>query len=174
MDAVDVTSCIRCVKGLAAMFADFSWYHPIPRNFSVPAWQVRIWQLSGKHYRKTRQFGLLKRIECEREKVTLESTAGQRTNSWLLPFRTEIRRNFSRINTISGPSEGDILYFYMAHCPAEMIPICIWLISRCTDRCHLFGISAFSRDPSPQVRKHVAKAFRHLQAWTLLEEMVTL
>jgi hypothetical protein len=52
-----------------------------------------------------------------------------------------------------------------------MIPICLWLMARCTHRFHLFELKQFCSDPSPEVRKHVAKALRKLEAWTLLDEM---
>jgi hypothetical protein len=35
----------------------------------------------------------------------------------------------------------------------------------------LYGIWEFRSHPWPQVRKHVAKALRRLEAWVLLEEM---
>jgi hypothetical protein len=44
-------------------------------------------------------------------------------------------------------------------------------MARCTNRFHLFELKDFCEDPSPQVRKHVAKALRKLEAWTLLNEM---
>ena len=49
--------------------------------------------------------------------------------------------------------------------------IFIWLLSQAADRFRLRGISDFCYDPSPQVRKHVAKALRRLEAWWLLQEM---
>ena len=33
------------------------------------------------------------------------------------------------------------------------------------------GWPAIAYDPSPQIRKHVAKALRRLEAWSLLDEM---
>jgi hypothetical protein len=52
-----------------------------------------------------------------------------------------------------------------------MIPICVWLIGRFSDRMHLYELKTFRHDPSPHVRTHVAKALRRLEAWSLLQEM---
>jgi len=49
----------------------------------------------------------------------------------------------------------------------------IWLLSQYADRFRLRGIDYFCEDPSPTVRKHVAKALRRLEAWQLLDRMVT-
>jgi hypothetical protein len=54
-----------------------------------------------------------------------------------------------------------------------MIPLGVWLWGKCADRFRLYGLSAFCHDRSPQVRKHVAKALRRLEAWTFLQEMAT-
>jgi hypothetical protein len=47
----------------------------------------------------------------------------------------------------------------------------VWLLSRFADRCCLLGIDNYVHDPSPSVRKHVAKALRRLEAWRHLEVM---
>jgi hypothetical protein len=35
----------------------------------------------------------------------------------------------------------------------------------------LYGLPPFRFDPSPQIRKHVAKALRRAEAWVLLDDM---
>lgn len=52
-----------------------------------------------------------------------------------------------------------------------MIPLCVWLLGQCAQPRHLYGLPPFRFDPSPQIRKHVAKALRRAEAWALLEEM---
>ncbi len=146
------------------MLGDFSWFQPAPRNFSVSKATLRIWRRWGKDYQNTREFKLLKQIEAECEHAVL----------WLLPYRDKLRQTFPGFDYFCQPNNVGLIHYYMAYCPAEMIPICIWLISKCADRFHLYGISEFRRDMSPNLRKHVAKALRRLQAWPLLEEMAAL
>jgi hypothetical protein len=52
-----------------------------------------------------------------------------------------------------------------------MVPIAIWLWGKCADRFRLYGLSGFCYYRSPMVRKHVAKALRRLEAWSLLDDM---
>jgi hypothetical protein len=52
-----------------------------------------------------------------------------------------------------------------------MVPVCVWLWGRCVDRFRLYGLSRFCHNSSPQVRRHVAKTLRRVEAWALLVEM---
>jgi hypothetical protein len=148
------------------MVQNYSWFQPLPRNFPVNRLRERTWHQRGWFYRSTPEFKLLKRIEVERDAVA----SGKVTSiCWLLPYRAEIRKLVAG----SYPS-ADVVDYYMASCPSEMIPICIWLIGKCAVRFRLYGIPFFCRDSSPQIRKHAAKALRRLEAWSLLDEMAAL
>jgi hypothetical protein len=85
---------------------------------------------------------------------------------WLIPFRTEFRRlaNDENMREVALLAEGD----------ATMRHVLVWLLSRSGYRFRVGAIAKFCNDPSPQVRKHVAKALRRLEAWWLLDEMVAL
>jgi hypothetical protein len=152
----------------------YSWFQPTPCNFRASKGQLSIWRRRRRYFENSRPLQLLKRIEAERAHVADRTMAEDANLYWLLHYREEIRKRFSGNNAIVGPSEADVIHYYMAHCPPAMIPICIWLISRCANRFRLYGIAEFARDPSPKIRKHVAKALRRLEAWTLLGEMATL
>jgi hypothetical protein len=52
-----------------------------------------------------------------------------------------------------------------------MIPLCVWLLGQFAEPRRLYGLPPFRFDPSPQIRKHVAKALRRAEAWTMLDEM---
>ena len=49
--------------------------------------------------------------------------------------------------------------------------VSIWILSKNASRFNLLGINDYCDDPSPMVRKHVAKALRRLEAWDLLKNM---
>jgi hypothetical protein len=84
--------------------------------------------------------------------------------TWLLIFREDFRR-MRGDETVSG------LRDFLKYGDPSLRHVGIWLLSQCADRFRLRGISEYSDDPSPQVRKHVAKALRRLEAWYLLDEI---
>jgi hypothetical protein len=110
-----------------------------------------------------RVYDLLKQIETERaEQANSLSAAANIT--WLLKYRAEFRwvRDFGLLEPIK---------LYLIDCPPDMIPVGVWLWGKCADRFRLYGLSTFCDHSSPQVRRHVAKALRRLEAWALLAEM---
>jgi len=154
------------------MLRDFSWLEPLPRNFFVPKRRLRAWRRWGRYYRTSEDFKLLKSIELERERLVL-ATENHGSTFWLLPYRTQFRQLFAELHSYRNKGDIDVIRYYMAFCPSEMIPICVWLIGRCGKRFWHYDLDSFSRDPSPIVRKHVAKALRRLEASPLLEEMAS-
>jgi hypothetical protein len=118
----------------------------------------------------SRPLDLLKAIEAHGRNLRDERKNSNR-RFWLLPYRRAIRRIFYGVDRRFNEGQLDLLRFYLSTCPREMIPICIWLISHCTDRFHLCELKLFCFDPNPRIRKHLAKALRRLEAWSLLAEM---
>jgi hypothetical protein len=78
------------------------------------------------------------------------------------------RADFRRIIEEAHPA---VMKLYLYRAPAEMVPIAIWLWSRCANRFRLHGMTSYCRHPSPQVRRHVAKSLRRLEAWSHLQMM---
>jgi hypothetical protein len=52
-----------------------------------------------------------------------------------------------------------------------MIAVCAWLMGEFSDRKYLYELTVFRHDPSLQIRRHVAKALRRLEAWSYLRDM---
>jgi hypothetical protein len=111
-----------------------------------------------------RTLKLLRRIDAERLQRVAKVAHCDSDHGWLLKYRASFRRVIAR---------GRVTYIkiYLLDCPSEMIPLCLWLWSECADRFRLYGLGAYSYDPSPRVRKIVAKSLRRLEAWKLLQEM---
>jgi len=65
----------------------------------------------------------------------------------------------------------EVVRFYLLTCPPTMIAICVWLLGEFSDRAHLYELKTLRRYPSAQIRRHVAKALRRLEAWSYLREM---
>jgi hypothetical protein len=105
---------------------------------------------------------LLRSIDSERRRLAAQGNAKRPT--WLIPFRHELRW---AIQLGSLPT----VKRYARDGPAEMLPLALWLWGHCADRFRLYGLQHYSRDPSPQTRKQVAKALRRVEAWTLLTDM---
>jgi hypothetical protein len=131
-------------------------FAPTPRDRR--RWRRRTRFLGGH------TFGLLKRIESQRAAAISSATLRAAPHSWLLPYRGDLRRaiQHSRLEPIK---------LYLTRCPPDMVPVAIWLWGKCADRFRLYGLSGFCYYKSPTVRKHVAKALRRLEAWSLLDEM---
>jgi hypothetical protein len=112
-----------------------------------PAWQPVDWTVN-----------LLDHINESRP----QSTVAEHT--WLLKYRPYFRDVIRR---------GRLFYIrdYLNYCPDEMIPICVWLIGKSTDRFRQYDLKAFAHHPSGQVRRHLAKALRRLEAWAVLRQM---
>jgi hypothetical protein len=103
---------------------------------------------------------LLRRIEREWRTSHNAST----TVCWLLKYRQELRDSMECYYVPS-------IKYYISTCPAEMIPLSIWLWGQCANRFRLYGLSVFCHSSQPRVRRHVAKVLRRLEAWALLNEM---
>ena len=88
-----------------------------------------------------------------------------------MPFRRELRRLLAGFDSRYDKAEIDVVRCYLLTCPQMMIAICVWLLGEFSDRRHLYELKAFRHDPSPQIRRHVAKALRRLEAWSYLREM---
>jgi hypothetical protein len=84
--------------------------------------------------------------------------------SWLIRYR----RGFRAVIAKTHPAA---VHSYLATCHPEMIPLCVWLLGQLAEPQRLYGLPPFRYDPSPQIRKHVAKALRRAEAWVLLEQM---
>lgn len=124
-----------------------------------PSWRdLWRWQTASEFTHAGRALALLKRIESDAARGHCAS------RTWLLKYRSDLKwaSDYALVSPIK-------LYLY--RCPAEMIPIAIWMWGRCTDRFRLYGLSAFCHHSSPQVRRHVAKILRRVEAWALLNEM---
>ncbi len=137
----------------------------LPREFAPTRRDRRRWRYLSANFRSERRtFRLLKRLESERPAAINSAALRAAPQGWLLPYRGDLRWaiEHGRIEPIK---------LYLTLCPLEMVPIAIWLWGKCADRFRLYGLSAFCHYQSPTVRKHVAKALRRLEAWSLLDEM---
>lgn len=135
----------------------------LPREFAPTLRDRRRWR--RHRFGDPRTFSLLKRIESQRTSAIEAAAERAAPNAWLIPYRNELRWaiHHSRLEPIK---------LYLTQCPLDMVPVAIWLWGKCADRFRLYGLSGFCHDRSPMVRKHVAKALRRLEAWSLLDEMV--
>jgi hypothetical protein len=156
------------------MLREYSWFQPRPRNFSVSSRNRREWRNRAAYNCQTDEYELLREIELAKRNADEQLSDDVRRRYWLLPYRDRFRAiiHSHHGNSLSGVDVGAIQY-YMAYCPPSMIPICAWLIGRCSSRYRLFGLAELSRGSSRQVRKHLAKALWRLEAWHLLDEMAS-
>ena len=74
------------------------------------------------------------------------------------------RRDFRRI---IGKRIHAVIRFYLSNCPPEMIAACDLACGPLCRSISPVWAAAYCHDPSPQVRKHVAKALRRLEGWSL-------
>jgi hypothetical protein len=84
--------------------------------------------------------------------------------TWLLPFRNDFRQ------LIADKTAAAIQWHLFTGDP-ELRTFFLWLMSRQADRFHLLGLDDYADDPSPQVRRHIAKSLRRLEAWAQLREL---
>jgi hypothetical protein len=105
-----------------------------------------------------RTMKMLRRIEAV-------AASGRVTNrTWLLKYRSELR--WAAQSALVDP-----IRVYSSSCPPEMIPLGVWMWGKCVDRFRLYGLAVYCHHSSPQVRRHVAKILRRVEAWALLNEM---
>lgn len=151
----------------------FRRLNPVPEsaNYTPSMALQRCWQFRISKIRKSPTYQLLMRLESARVRTdSLEPRDPARRN-WLLPFRQELHELLDGFNPLYNSGELLVVRYYLLTCPRSMIAICVWLISRLSDRNHLHELKAFSHSLSPQIRRHVAKAFWRLEAWAYLREM---
>jgi hypothetical protein len=122
------------------------------------------WINSGGHAHSNAAQRFLTELSIYFTRVVKASDDPRLRRTWLLPFRDDFRRMLS--HETSAAARG-----YAAWGDARLRHVFIWLLSHSADRFRLRGISNYCNDLSPQVRKHVAKALRRLEAWSLLDEM---
>jgi hypothetical protein len=143
---------------------------PEPRNYTPSAGLPTRWHWS-RDIRKSSAYKLLQRIEAASVQMQEKGAGDIGNRTWLLPFRRELRRLLAGFDSRYDKAEIDVVRCYLLTCPRAMIAICVWLIGEFSDRRHLHELKTFRHDPSPQIRRHVAKAFRRLEAWSYLRDM---
>ncbi|MCI0333445.1 MAG: hypothetical protein L0228_09500 [Planctomycetes bacterium] len=156
------------------MFRDIlwpRWPRLAPRNYTPTERQWKRWRFWGRRLRTTSTFTLLKSIEAARRRAATEQQGSDPRHAWLLPYRFDLHNVYGGFHPRCNEGEVDAICCYMAYCPPEMIPLCVWLLGKCADRFRHYGLQQFRHHPSPQIRKHVAKALRRVEAWSLLDEM---
>jgi len=145
---------------------------PEPRNYtpSTALWRRWCWRRISRKLRKSPTYKLLQRIESASDQVRdkVDSDLGKRT--WLLPFREELRWIVAGFD-YRFDWDIEVVRFYLLRCPRTMIAVCVWLVGEFSDRKLLYELTVFRHDPSPQIRRHVAKALRRLEAWSHLRDM---
>lgn len=143
---------------------------PEPRNYTPSAALPTRWHWS-RDIRKSSTYKLLQQIEAAGDQIQEKADRDIADRLWLLPFRRELRRLLAGFDSRYDKAEIDVVRSYLLTCPQTMIAICVWLLGEFSDRRHLYELKAFRHDPSPQIRRHVAKALRRLEAWSYLREM---
>jgi hypothetical protein len=126
--------------------------------------------LSLRH-RRTPAFKLLKTIEAACDEASRSNVHTNSLQSWLLAHREELHDVYAGFNPHCNGGEVAVVRWYMASCPLEMLPICIWLLGKCADRFRLYGLQEYRHHQSPRVRREVAKALRRVEAWAFLSDM---
>jgi hypothetical protein len=123
------------------------------------------WVAGAGHARRKAAGRFLHELSSYRRRI--QELYGVAPITWLLAFRNDFRR-------IQGDETVAVLRDFLRYGDPDLRHIAVWLLSQCADRFRLRGITDYRDDPSPQVRKHVAKALRRLEAWYLLDEMARL
>lgn len=125
---------------------------------------ARDWLATGGHIHRRITLRFLGELSRHRQELAAAAGSQSLPTTWLLPFRKDFRRVIQR---------GDLyaIRLYFVACPREMEPICVWLFGKCTNRYQLYELTHRIHDPSAQMRRHIARALRRLEAWELLREM---
>jgi hypothetical protein len=84
--------------------------------------------------------------------------------TWLLQFRKDFRKMIADNTTAA-------IDWHLLTGDSALRPLFLWLLSKHADRFRLHRLDEYADDPSPEVRRHVAKALRRLEAWAQLREM---
>lgn len=126
--------------------------------------KLNRWRRIARWRGEGRAFRLLKQMEAEWAKEVADGDDDRKRRVRMLRHRADFRWIIAR-------GHPAVFKLYLSNCPAEMVPLAIWLWGRCAHRFRLYGLAEFGDDSSPAVRKHVAKALRRLEAWAPLREM---
>jgi hypothetical protein len=124
------------------------------------------WVRAGGHARSLAAHRFLNQLVCYRNYLRQLHLGEELPITWLLGFRNDFRRLILDENLA-------VIHSFMLVGDDQLRPIAIWLTSQLANRTRLFDIEEYCDDPSPVVRKHVAKALRKLEAWPLLGKMLT-
>jgi hypothetical protein len=116
-------------------------------------------------------YNLLMRMEAAALEASKFNWAQQKRHAWPLRFRSELRKLFTEFDIRWNAGELEILQFYMIRCPFSMVPVCVWIFSRLSNRENIGELKSLRNRLPPSTRKHLAKALRRLQAWSLLGEL---
>jgi hypothetical protein len=140
-----------------------------PENVPAPpVYRVRIkdW-FSSKDFAgsvHTAHSFLSQLSEYRRELLNSTNPRPNWRQTWLIPFRDEFR-------ALVEHGAAPVIARHLLNGDRELRALHIWLLSQFADRYRLISIDRFASDPSPVVRKHVAKALRRLGAWHQLDLM---
>jgi hypothetical protein len=137
---------------------------PTSGRSSPPKERVKLWSRIVDHKRQWPVIKFLHELERVRWQAIKDCTDERLPPAWLIPYRAEFR-------DIADRQPAWAIRLYLLNCPADMVPIGVWLIGQCGARCRLFDIIEFGNHPNPVVRRHVAKALRRLEAWSRVSAM---
>jgi hypothetical protein len=146
------------------MPGEFSESEILTRHFPTFKRELNRWRRIVRWRGEGWAFELLKQMESEWAQEVAQGDDDSKRRARMLRHRADFRRIIARGHPAA-------IKLYLSACRPEMVPLAVWLWGRCADRFRLYGLSAFCHDPSPEVRRHVAKALRRLEAWALLREM---
>jgi hypothetical protein len=127
--------------------------------------------LIGQRCLQSNTYQILKKIESAQREAEKKAAEEAANVYWLLPYRKDLRTIYAGFHALCNDNQVDTLRRYMAFCPSGMTPVCVWLLGKCADRFRLYGLAGLWDDPSPQVRRQVAKALRRVEAWSQLTKM---
>jgi hypothetical protein len=113
----------------------------------------------------------LKSLGSAQREILAHAADDEPSVYWLLPYRNDLRRIYVGFHARCNDFQVDAIQLYMRRYPESMTPLCVWLIGKCVDRFRLYGLAGLWNDPSPVVRRQVAKALRRAEAWSQLAEM---
>ncbi|MEX0642004.1 MAG: hypothetical protein WD468_04850 [Pirellulales bacterium] len=122
------------------------------------------WLRGHGHVHRLATHRFLCELDSYRKELANAKASEAVPTAWLLPFREDFRHVIRK-------SDHTAIRIYFSECPREMEPICVWLLGKCANRFQLYEVKHYRHDPSPKIRRHVAKALRRLEAWELLREM---
>ena len=126
-------------------------------SFDSRAWD---WLLLGPLARERAASRFVRQLSAYLDDCLLE----HRTGPTLLPLREAFRKIFA-VDPGPGIAEG------LQDANPLVRSTIIWILSRSQRHCVLPLVEDLADDPSPLVRKHVARALRRLEAWTALKWM---